>query len=221
MVGVGLYSPAEAAAYTGISAAELRRWVFGYTTNGKHHDGLWQPELAHAADNALSFHDLLEIRFVHAFRRHGVSLQSIRRASVHAREMFNQSYPFTCKRFQTDGRSIFAHVQEETGDESLMDLVKKQYVFKQVISPSLYEGIEYAADDTAQRWFPMKNNKKVVLDPARNFGKPVLAGYGVSVEAVISAWHAEGENSRRVAKLYDIPVDVVEAAIQFERRTAA
>jgi len=221
LIGVGLYSPAEAAAYTGIPAVELRRWVFGYITNGRRHSGLWQPELAHAAENALSFHDLLEVRFVHAFRRHGVSLQAIRRASEHAREMFNQAYPFTCKRFQTDGRSIFAEVQEETGDETLVDLVKKQYVFRQIISPSLYDGIEYADDDTALRWFPIKNNNRVVLDPARNFGKPVLADYGIGVEAVVSAWHAEGENTRRVATLYDIPIVAVEAAIQFERRMAA
>ncbi|MEX2333380.1 MAG: DUF433 domain-containing protein, partial [Pseudohongiella sp.] len=211
MIGIGLYSPAEAAAYTGIPSVELRRWLFGYTANGRHHEGLWQPELANTADNALSFHDLLEIRFVHAFRKHGVTLQAIRSASEHAREMFNQAYPFTCKRFQTDGRSVFALVQEETGEESLVDLVKRQNVFSQVISPSLYVGIEYADDDSARRWFPMKNNKRVVLDPARNFGKPVLAGYGVGVEAVVGAWHAEGEDTSRVARLYDIPVAAVEA----------
>ena len=221
LVGMGLYTAAEAAAYTGIPAVEIRRWLFGYTTNGKHHDGLWQPELAQSVDNALGFHDLLELRFVHAFRRNGVSLQAIRRASAHARELFDKAYPFTCKQFQTDGRSIFAVVLEETGDESLLDLVKKQYAFKQVISPSLYDGIEYADQGEAQRWFPLKHNKWVVLDPARNFGKPMLAGMGVTVDAVFSAWQAEGENIRRVATLYDIPVAAVEAAIQFEHRTAA
>lgn len=218
LVGVGLYTPAEAAVYTGIPAVEIRRWLFGYSANGRHHDGLWTPQLSERVDKALSFHDLLEIRFVHAFRRHGVSLQAIRGASAHARELFHQDYPFTCRRFQTDGRSIFATVLEETGDESLLDLVKKQYAFKQVISPSLYEGIEYSEGGEAQCWYPLKRNRKVVLDPARNFGKPMLSDSGVSVEAILGAWRAEGENAKRVASLYEIDVAAVEAAIKFDNR---
>ena len=221
MVGVGLYTPAEASAYTGIPATQLRRWLFGYTAAGKIYDGLWQTELTDIDEQALSFHDLLEVRFVNAFRSHGVSLQAIRRASENAREIFNSAYPFTCKRFQTDGRSIFAEVQEETGDKSLVDLVKKQDVFREVVSPSLYHGIEYGADQTAQRWFPLRNSKKVVLDPAINFGKPVLEGVGVGVDAIIRAWRAEGENTRFIAKIFEIPVSSVEAALQFERRIAA
>lgn len=221
LLGFGLYTATEAAAYTGIPVQEIRRWLFGYTTSGKHHDGLWRPELDGVAENALSFNDLLEIRFVHAFRRHGVSLQAIRRASECAREMFHQEYPFTCKRFQTDGRSIFATVHEETSDETLLDLVKKQYVFKQVIAPSLYEGIEYTQNGEAQRWFPVRRNRLVVLDPQRNFGKPMLTDTGVGVDAVLSAWHAEGKNTKRVATIYEIPVAAVQAAIQFEHRDVA
>lgn len=31
LVGIGLYTPAEASLYTGISATDIRRWLFGYT----------------------------------------------------------------------------------------------------------------------------------------------------------------------------------------------
>ena len=220
LLGVGLYTPAEAAAYTGIPASQIRRWLFGYTSGGTHYSGLWHPQLEGKAEKALGFHDLLEIRFVHAFRHHSVSLQAIRLASMHAREMFNQAYPFTCKRFQTDGKAIFAIVLEETGDESLLDLAKKQYAFKQVITSSLYRGIEYSNNE-AQRWFPLARSRRVVLDPARNFGKPVLTETGMTVEAIVSAWHAEEKNAKRVAALYEVNVADVEAAVQFERRTAA
>ncbi|MEX1213721.1 DUF433 domain-containing protein [Saccharospirillum sp.] len=215
-----MYTPAEAAAYTGIDAAQIRRWLFGYTSGGKHHEGLWHTQLEGELEQALSFHDLLEIRFVNAFRRHGVSLQAIRRASTYARETFNQPYPFTCKRFQTDGRSIFATVLEETGDESLLDLVKRQYTFTQVIKPSLYRGIEYD-NGKALRWYPLSRNQNVVLDPMRNFGKPILTGSGMTVDAIVTAWHAEGQHARRVAAIYEVPLAEVEAAIQFEQRTVA
>lgn len=220
LLGVGLYTSAEAAVYTGISAAQIRRWLFGYTSGGKRHESLWHPQLEGELEQALSFHDLLEIRFVHAFRHHGVSLQAIRRASTHAREMFQQPYPFTCKRFQTDGRSIFASVLQETGDESLLDLVKRQYAFTQVIKPSLYRGIEYD-NDKALRWYPLSRNQHVVLDPMRNFGKPILTGSGMTVDAIVSAWHAEGQDTRSVAAIYEVPLAEVEAAIQFEQRNVA
>ncbi|MFZ4967293.1 MULTISPECIES: DUF433 domain-containing protein [Pseudomonas] len=221
LLGVGLYTPVEASIYTGIPAKDIRRWMFGYSANGIQHPGLWRSELVEAAEKTLGFHDLLEIRFVYAFRQHGVSLQAIRSASRQAKEMFNQAYPFTCRRFQTDGRSIFATVLNETGDESLLDLVKKQYAFQQVIKPSLYEGIDYAQEGSAQRWYPIKRSKAIVLDPERNFGKPVVTAAGVDTASIFMAFQAEGQDAKRVAMLYEIPTAAVEAAVSFEYRNAA
>ncbi len=221
LLGVGLYSLPEAAAYTGIPADQINRWVFGYRAGGKSHASLWQPAFADLDEKTLSFHDLLEIRFVHAFRQHGVSLQSIRAAAGHAREWFDQPYPFACRRFQTDGQSIFATVMEETGDESLIDLVKRQYAFRQVISDSLYAGIDYATDGEALRWYPLTRSKAVVLDPARRFGKPILAKSGIDTETIAAAYRAEDQNIRRVAQLYELTPAEVEAAIKFERKDAA
>lgn len=221
LIGVGLYTAVEAALYTGISAKDIRRWMFGYTSHGVEHAGLWTPELSFVEENLLGFHDLLEIRFVHAFRQHGVSLQAIRSASIQAREMFDQQYPFTCKRFQTDGRDIFATVMDETGDEALLDLVKRQWAFKQVIKPSLYEGIDYASEGSAQRWYPLKRNKAVVLDPARNFGKPILTSAGIDTSAIYQSYQAEGQDAKRVAIIFEITTAAVDAAVAYEHRIAA
>ena len=221
LLGVGIYSINDVAAYTGIRASDIRRWIFGYKSNGSMHQGLWRSELAGQDEKALSFNDLLEMRFVHAFRKHGVSLQAIRRASEYAREQFNQTYPFTCRRFQPDGQSIFATILEETGDETLLDLVKRQYAFKQVVSSALYEGIEYADEGAALRWYPVGRKKGIVLDPARNFGKPSLVNTGINTEVLFRAYKAEDMDSKRVAALFEVPVQAVKAAIEFEIGKAA
>ncbi len=52
---------------------------------------------------ALGFLDLIEIRFVDAFRRVGVSWATLRRANERAQEMFGGSHPFCTNRFVTDG----------------------------------------------------------------------------------------------------------------------
>lgn len=221
LIGVGLYTPKEASLYTGIPAKDIRRWMFGYSAHGVDHPGLWSPELAFLDEQLLGFHDLLEIRFVHAFRQHGVSLQAIRSASRQARELFAQDYPFTCKRFQTDGRNIFATVLDETGDEALLDLVKRQWAFKQVIKPSLYEGIDYATEGAAQRWYPQKRSKAIVLDPGRNFGKPIVSAVGIDTSSLYRAYQAEGQDAKRVASIFEVPISAVEAAVAFEIRIAA
>lgn len=221
LIGVGLYTAKEASLYTGIPAKDIRRWLFGYRAHGVVHSGLWSSELSFLKDPMLGFHDLLEIRFVHAFRQHGVSLQAIRSASMQARDLFDQDYPFTCKRFQTDSRNIFATVLDETGDEALLDLVKRQWAFKQVIKPSLYEGIDYASEGAAQRWYPQKRSKAIVLDPARNFGKPIVSASGLGTSAIFQTYQAEGQNAKRVASILEVPVACVDAAVAFEQRIAA
>lgn len=225
-MGIGLYTVPEAAHLTAIPSRQIRRWLFGYqarisrTGEGRHYPGLWDSQLKPFGLDGLGFHDLLEIRFVHALRKHGVSLQAIRVASRRASEYFHQPYPFTCRRFLTDGRAIFAEVREQTGDETLLDLVKQQYVFRQIVRPGLYTGIEHD-DDVAQRWYPVQNSRTIVLDPRRGFGKPILAEFGIPTATLHQSFEAEDRSPRRVARMFDVPTEAVEAAVRFEHRLAA
>ncbi|PIP02707.1 MAG: DUF433 domain-containing protein [Zetaproteobacteria bacterium CG12_big_fil_rev_8_21_14_0_65_54_13] len=221
LTGIGLYTFQEATRLTGIKSGELRRWLHGYKAGSKSMPPLWETELAGSDLEGLSFHDLLEIRFVKEFRKYGVPLQGIRIASHNAREMFNSAYPFTSHRFQTDGKTIFWDAVRETGEQAMLDLRKKQFVFEKVIRPSLYEGIEFVAGDRASRWFPMKRSKKVVLDPTIAFGKPIITDIGIRTDILYDAWKAEEKDKRRVASQFEVPVKAVEAAIRFEQRLAA
>jgi len=229
LIGHGIYSVPEAARLSGIAAVKIRRWVFGYHTKPpgsdtqEHRPGIWEPEYSDEDEPALSFHDLLEVRFVDAFRRHGVSLQAIRVAAARARELVDTHYPFTCRQFQTDGRTIFGDIVDELSDaedrKKLLDLVKRQYVFRDVVAPSLYKGIEYDQDGDALRWFPNARDRHIVLDPERVFGKPILTDYAVPTETIAAAVEAEG-NARKVARLYELPLNDVHRAVRFEQGLA-
>lgn len=226
LIGVGLYTFQEAAKLTNAPAQDLRRWLKGHTYKVRGSDErvdsapLWQTELAELEIEGISFHDLLEVRFVQAFRKYGVSLQTIRLTSQHARELFNHPYPFTCKRFQTDGRSIFATALEEVGETQLLDLAKKQYAFTKIIEPSLCRGIEYGRDELASCWYPVPRSKAIVLNPAIAFGKPIVTHGHVRTSILYDAFKAE-ESKQFIARLYEVPVSAVEAAIRFEERLAA
>jgi len=224
--GIGLYTFHEASRFTRIPVRDLRRWFDGYSYRNKAHaeavsvPPLWESELADEGMNGISFHDLLEIRFVQAFRQHGVSLQTIRLASRQARALFDTPYPFTSQRFQTDGRTIFASAMEATGETALLDLVKRQYAFRKIIEPSLYRGIEFNQNHVATRWYPSLRSKAVVLDPEIAFGKPIVSDGSVRTSILYDTCVAEGDRNF-VAKLYEVPIAAVDAAVAFEESLAA
>jgi uncharacterized protein (DUF433 family) len=225
LVGIGLYSFPEAAKLTGIESSELRRWLHGYSYHQKGEEAkrsapLWESPLFKDELDALSFGDLLEVRFVEAFRQHGVSLHTIRVAAKHARELFHTDYPFTNRRFQTDGRAVFAEAIRETGDVEMIDLGKKQYVFDKVVRPSLYTGIEFGTDELAKRWFPIINSRAVVLDPQIAFGKPIVTDVGIRTDVLYESFLVE-QDKHTVARLYEVPLSAVEQAVRFEQRQAA
>jgi uncharacterized protein (DUF433 family) len=224
LTGLGLYTVPEAARLSGIPAAELRRWLYGYrvgTGDAKRQmPPLWNPEPGAEGVDGLSFHDLLEVRFIKHFRRLGISLQTIRLAAQNAREILGSPYPFTCRGFRTDGRSIFAEAIAASGDPELLDLKRRQYVIRNVIQPSLFAGLEFE-NGRARRWYPMERSKAVLLDPEIAFGKPVVADAKVRTDILRDAWLAEGKNTRRVASLYEVSTKAVEAAVRFETRLAA
>ena len=225
LVGIGLYTVPEAARLTGVPYQSIRRWLLGYETGRGEatHDmpPVWQGQVP-AIDRTvgLGFLDLMELRFVRAFRQHGVSLAVIRRTADRAREIFERDHPFTRARFLTDGRWIFAETIEETGEKRLLNLAKSQYAFHHVIKPSLYESVQFSDDDEAVTWFPMWPRKEVLVDPRRSFGRPIVAHGGVPTETLARAVEAEG-SEQRVARWYDVPVEAVKAACAFERDLAA
>ena len=181
---------------------------------------LWNPEPKSEGLDGLSFHDLLEVRFVKHFRRLGISLQTIRIAAQNAREILGSPYPFTCRGFQTDGQSIFAEAIAVSGDPELLDLKRRQYVIRKVVQQSLFAGLEFE-NDRATRWYPMERSKAVFLDPEIAFGKPVVADAKIRTDILRDAWLAEGKNARRVASLYEVSTRAVDAAVRFEARLAA
>ncbi len=226
LVGVGLYTFREASKLTKVPVADLNRWLKGYayknnkTKLTKTVSAIWTPDLVDENLQAISFYDLLEIRFVIAFQKHGVSLKAIRIASQNARELYNHSHPFTCKRFQTDGNSIFGEALKEAGEIELLDLVKKQYAMPPIIESSLYKGIEFDNNDLASKWYPLDRSKSVVLNPEIAFGKPIVSDGNIRTSILYDAFRVE-KNARSVAKIFEIPIKAVEAAIKFEEQLAA
>lgn len=138
-----------------------------------------------------------------------------------ARNYFGSDYPLTNRQFLTDGRRIFLEaVEETTGAERLIDVLGRQFVFTDVIRPSLSAGIEYDHSG-ATRWFPTPRSRMILLDPEVQFGSPIVANAGVPTDAIYDAWKAEGRDQVRVARAYGLTPKMVSAAVAFEQRLRA
>ena len=221
--GTGIYTLTEASRLTGVNAQRIGRWVRGYSFRafGERHgsDPVWSLQLPSVDDKvALGFLDLMEVRFVNAFIEQGVSLQSIRKAAIRAKELFQIDHALCTNAFLTDGRTIMAEIGEEAGEQQLLDLVKNQYAFKKVLRPYLH-GIEFD-EEVIARWWPLGEKKKVVLDPDRSFGAPITSERGVQTAVIATAVAAE-DSIDAVASWYEISKREIRDAVQFESSIAA
>lgn len=208
-----------------ITRMTLARWMRGYAFSTNGHSGfsepLWTPDYANDDDQIeLSFRDLIELRFVRAFRELGLSLPAIRDCFQRAVEEVRDPRPFSTRRFRTDGKTIFLEVTDrvKNADAQLIDLRRRQGVFQTIVAPSLKD-LEFDAEVVA-RWYPLGANKGVVIDPTRSFGRAIALDGGVPTEVLATAVAVEG-SIERAAAIYEVTTSAVRAALTFEHRLAA
>lgn len=220
LIGRGLYSLREAHLLTGVPLRRIRRWTMGYEFTSRGGARRSPPVVASDLPGelgipALDFADLLEVRFLHAFREFGVSWKAIRIASERARQVLGLKHPFSSRRFSTDGRVILAQFVTETGDEVLLDLVHSQYELERIISRYLVGAIEFDDQDAPTRWWPLHGSRRIVIDPQRAFGAPVVDAEGVPTRILARAVQVE-ESVKVVADLFNVDPVSVEEAYRYE-----
>ena len=205
-----------------LSRNTVARWLRGYdfgTDGERHSEPLWHPDYSNE-DNLIefSFRDLIELRFVKAFRDIGLPLPTIRECYQRAAAEVHDERPFSTQKFRTDGKTIFLEITEGIQEATLIDLRRRQNVFRTIVEPSLKD-LEFDASAVA-RWFPLGiTRRSIVVDPDRAFGRPVAAS-GIPTEVLARAATVEGSLAK-VVQLYNVPAAEVRDAVVFEKRLAA
>jgi len=219
--GVGVYSVPQAARLVHAPVTNVRRWLHGYRFRSRsgspaESDPVFKPALQQIESAAaIGFLDLIELLFIKAFRDHGVSLPTIRRAAREASRRWSALHPFCLRRFATDGYTIFSTIQSELGDEDIIDLPKSQHVFLQVVRP-YFRKLDYGKLGGVDKWWPLGKKRPVFLDPHVAFGKPVVKPIPVPTEAIYAAVQAD-QTEVEVAEWLGLPLSSVRAAVEFER----
>ena len=197
LLGIGLYTIAEASRLTGVSAGRIRRWIAGYKylyrDEVRKRPPVWRGQLPIVMGRtAVGFLDLIEVQFVNALREKGASWKTIRLAAETAREIYRSDHPFATKGFliRTDGKKILGYLLSGESDTPLMDLATNEFVMEKLVSPSLVHAIDFD-EKQALRWWPMGRDKKVMIDPRRSFGQPVVIEKGIPTVVLFDAYNAE------------------------------
>lgn len=218
LIGVGLYTPAEAGRLLHVSPGKITRWLRGHQVKGRQYDPLWTPEVDLGDGKVfLGFRDLMEVRVAAAFIQHGVSPQRVRSAIVQAQEIIAHQHPLSTNRFRTDGREIFLHVidTDESGAERerLLNLFKRQYEFNGIIEPIL-KTVDFGEDGNPFAWWPEGRRVRVVVSPDHAFGAPMDADSHVPTAVLANVAREHGVKATAAA--YDVSETSVRHALDFE-----
>lgn len=226
LLGVGLYPPAEVARLLRIPPATVRRWLLGYTYVLALGMGRGAPVVRAGRGmqrelGAVTFLDLIELLVVKGFRSRGVPLKHIRIAAEEAAAAFRTPHPLATQRLQTDGRHIFARIQDALDLVGLVSLSERgQSVFPEAVEEYLRELDFDLETRLAIRWWPAGRERPVVLDPRVCFGKPHIAGTGVPTAALYGPV-AAGDDPRTVAEWFRVDPAQVDAAVAYEQELKA
>jgi uncharacterized protein (DUF433 family) len=199
------YGYAQAAHYVGVPEKTLRRWAS--------EDGL----LVAPDANALSFNNLAEAHILKAMRKtHGLALQGIRKALKELRETRQSAHPLLAEEFETDGVDLCIR-----DADAVVNLSKRsQREFREFVSLYLHR-IKRDESGRVAYFYPFivadqaNEPKSVSLNPTVSFGKPVLAGTGISTSVIVGRFSAR-DSVEELAREYGVPSAVLEDAIRWE-----
>lgn len=212
-VGLGVYTPADAARLIDVPVSTIRNWTKGT----KDRPPLWRSEHADwDGPLLLGFRDLVEAKVLYALRKQGFSGQQLRGTIAYAREQIGDERPFSTKAFKADGAEIMLELPE--GLIVISRRNRGQTVFRDVVEPIL-RPVVYDDAAAAMLWM-LPRKKTVVLDPERAFGTPILHDFSIPTSVLAQSARAEGSPTI-TARYFDIPVSQVRDAIRFEDQLAA
>lgn len=213
------YTFLTAARCLGMPQATLRYWVLGRTGRRGGQSVVSEPliKAPPGVGNLISFNNLVEAHVLRALRTtHGIRMGAVRESIDYAEEHLGIDRLLLSDKLRTSGQDILLDRLSE-----LITLSKSgQLAMRQMIRAYL-KRVERDDDALPFRLYPLRpewsgDEKPIVIDPRVSFGRPTVAGSGVSTEALVLRIDA-GEDIEELAWDYGLRVGQIEDAILYER----
>lgn len=213
------YSLDDACLLTGVPKATLRTWFLGWpAANGRSpQPAVLRPDQEAYDPLTLSFFNIIETRFLSAYRQLGVPMQRVRLALEYVKaKMPNVPRPLLAQTFESDGRSLFVEYLDEGGDSSLLDASSAgQGVWPEVVR-AYFKSIEFDDGGNPSRFW-LDRDRKLIVDPRLGWGMPAIASTGLRTEIVFERFEA-GEDIGVIAEDFSIDAHAVQQALRWEQQ---
>ncbi len=165
-------------------------------------------------NKAINFYSLIEFYVFYQLRTHQVSSQKIKKLHAFLSNEFKTQYPFAHSEISTDGKALWFKKM----DNLIKHDGKNQFDFEKIIEPFLKK-VEFGKNNIAERYFPLKDSKNIVVDPKHQFGQPTIFGTNIKTKTIYNLYNA-GEPQKIICNLYNIPPNKVKDAINFHKPAA-
>lgn len=208
----------------GLKGGTARRWIDGYERRGREYSPIVREQ--RRGDELVTWGEFIETRVLAAYRDAGVPMIRMRPVVEGLRQRFQVRYPLaTIRPYVDDELRVVYEVQEEANLEESMRLVVEASSGQYVLAPDVrrFQRIavfEDVADERqiVTRLHPLGENRQVTIDPVRRFGSPVVRSTPTDVLAELVR---AGEPVEWVAEQYDLTMEQVLDALEYERQLAA
>ena len=213
MMETPIYGLTEAAQYLRVPLTTLRYWAQG--------GGSVPPLIKLSEPARLTFANLLEGYMLSSMRAiYDVRIPKVRKALITLAKHVQHKHPLIEQAFETNRRDLFI---EHLGKK--VNLSKDEQILIPGVMELYLERIERDPRGLFKLYpfvmGPRPNEPRLILiNPAVGFGKPVIAGTGISTAVVASRFNAR-ESIDDLAPEYGVKPQQIEEAIRWEQRTAA
>jgi uncharacterized protein (DUF433 family) len=204
------YGVSEAAVYLKVPYQTLRYWLTGFKTRRP----IIQP--VEIEPVRLSFMNLLECHALAGMRKvYDLKLPRVRRAVAKVSQDYQQPHPLVTEVFLTDRKDLFV---ERLG--KIVNVSQHGQIGLNFFQMHL-ERVEVNPKGLF-RFFPFvvqpapSEPKTIEINPMIGFGKPVIAGTGISTAIIASRFSAR-ESIADLAAEYECTSQQIEEAIRWER----
>ncbi len=197
--------------YARLHPQTLTRWVYGSKAGLPAIHAQFPPE----EEKVITFLDLIQSLAIRAIRTtRKVPLSKIREAVTNLEDKYGKKYPFARP-----------HETFLLGDEVFIDLkegafvqvtgrMKDQHAMRKVVEAYLTD-LSYDAEGIASKYSPFSfGGHRIVFDPHRMFGEPVVESCQYTARTLWEAAHSEG-SFEAAAKAFGVEPVEVEAGFRY------
>ena len=213
------YTPTEAAHYLRLPVATLRSWLLGREyrpeSGRSHFPPLVRP--VRRTPPLLSFSNLIEAHVLRALRtEHGISVKELRSALRFAESELGIERLLLREELCTEGGKLFLDrygelIELSASGQFAMRCTLQQHLrrveWKSHLATRLYPFVSALTPDDV---------RPIIIDPSVAFGRPVLAEFGIKTATIVERLDA-GEMPDDIAADYDLPPQLIEQAVLYER----